>query len=253
MAAAAPINVHVDLKSLGQVQLALIQYRDSVLNVAMKTGATKGARRTLPTAKSTLKKHRRSQQLEKSLGVKYKAYRKGWVVLLGPRKYFRGSLPGLMSPNSTTIDPIKYAHILRGGRKEVHHNPAKSDAMPIFVRKLDRKKRKPWGIYAMQGGTGGHGTLPHRKAAKLSKSRMTTYGKPLGRGKGMSADRFRKVPGGWLLFSPYARRAPAYPWLDKAAPAYGSNIKASVIQEVQSELPRIAARVAARGGRPYRI
>lgn len=213
------IRVQPDLMSIRAVQDAIATLKYGIVNKAMKTGATKGARRTVPDAKSRLKAHKRTGQLEKSVSVKYKGYQKAWVVLLGPRKGFLGNNASWMSPNATRINPIKYAHIVEGGRgQEVRPRTAK--AMPIFVRKLDalKRSRASSGVPASR--------IPFRSAQKFGKSTFTTA----------STGRARKVPGGWLLFTRFARPAPPYPWLKPADTAFAANIVAGVESEVKAIL-----------------
>lgn len=229
MATKGAIPVKVSLANLPEVQGAYATIKVGYVNRLVKTGATKGARKTVPTVKSNLRKHRRFGQLEKSLGVKYAGYKLGWTVLLGPRRFFRGSSSTMMSPKAPTIDPAKYAHLLEGGRKEVESKRISLNgrgAMPIFVKRLD------------------FGIRP-RGGRLQSPGRLTTFGR---RGKKATADRFRKVPGGWLIFATRAKAAPAYPWLVKGANAYGSNIVASVKSEITNGLPSLVAKARA-GGR----
>lgn len=239
------ILVGVKLDGVPEVAAAMDTFRKSLVNRVMKSGATKGARRTLPPVKGNLDKHKRTGQLRRAEGVKFAGYRGGWTVLLGARKYFRGSFPGMMSPNATTVDPVKYAHLLEGGRSRPVYpgkrRPAK--ALPIFVRKLDVKKRKRTGFL-------GHGTMPRGKARRMPSSIGTQYGYKR-KGKTIQ-DRARRVPGGWLLFSMSAMPSLPRPWLSKEAGTYGRNIKSAVTSEVVSELPRLAAVARSQGRNPYK-
>lgn len=238
------IPVAVDVVGIPQVRKAYENIRTSIVTQLVKSGSVKGARQTIPTVKAKLQKHKRTGQLIRSEGVKYKGYKNAWVTLLGQRRYFRGSAPSWMSPNATTIDPNKYAHLLEGGRGHTTR-PDTAFSMPIFVRKLQPRLRKRTT----------KSRIPWRHARRFAKDRMTQYGYRRRQRNGVVRqiqDVARRVPGGWLLFSMYARPAPAYPFLDPAAPAYGQNIKNAVAQEVISRLPTVVARYAARGGNPYR-
>lgn len=212
------IRVQVDLQSIRAVQDAIATLKYGVVNRAMKAGATKGARRTIPAAKSRLKAHRRTGQLEKSLSVKYKGFPNAWVVLLGPRHGFLGNSTAWMSPSATRVNPVKYAHLLEGGRQRVE--PKTAAAMPIFVRKLDplRRSRAAKGTPA--------GKIPFRSALKFAGGTFTTK----------STGRARKVRGGWLLFSMYARQAKPYPWLKPADTTFAANIRDGVESEVKAIL-----------------
>lgn len=211
------IQVKVDLQSIRSVQDAIALQRSGI-GRAMRTGATKGARRTIPTAKSRLKAHRRTGQLEKSISVKYKGFKNAWVVLLGPRHGFLGNNSAWMSPNATRIDPVKYAHLLEGGRQQVA--PSQAKAMPIFVRKLDpaRRSRAAKGTPA--------GKIPFRSALKFAGGIFTRK----------STGQARKVAGGWLLFSKFARAAKPYPWIKPADTTFAANIRDGVEREVQAIL-----------------
>lgn len=211
------VRVKVDLLGIPELVDALDVFRQSLVNRVVKNGATKGARKTVPAVKSALAKNKRTGQLSKSIGVKYAGYRSGWTVLLGPRRFFRAQ-----TQLHGTVNPAKTAHLPEGGRKEVF--PTSGRPMPIFVRKLDARRIRNVTAFKRKGGT-----IINDKSGRA-----------------------RKVPGGWLLFSWGAKRAPAFDWLKGRRQEYGDNIKNAVVNEIQTELPRLAAQAVARGKNPYR-
>lgn len=91
-----------------------------------------GAKARLPTKTKYLGK--RSGLLRKSLGRKTKTYRQNGVVVgvVGPRKGFAKVIDG------KRVDPVKYAHLVEGGRKAVKANKAKvlSDGKQVFGTKV---------------------------------------------------------------------------------------------------------------------
>lgn len=216
---AAPIEVRVNLTGLPEAQRALREMPKKLASW-MKTGATKGARKTLPSVRSNIDPHNRTGQLKKSQGVKFKGFRGGWTVMLGARRYFRA-----MDPNRGTVDPAKYSHLTEGGRKNVRlgvntnkkgikgPSGTTAAAMPIFVKRVDPTLRRL------------------ADARKFGPNRLQTFGKP---GK---ADRFRKVPGGYIVFAMSAKSAPPVRQLKKSESEYGRNIESEVKTEIRSNLP----------------
>lgn len=215
----APIEVRVNLSGLPEAQRAMREMPNR-LAAWMKTGATKGARRTLPTVKGNIGPHNRTGQLKKSQGVKYKGFRDGWTVMLGARRYFRA-----MDQNRGVVDPAKYSHLTEGGRKTVRlgvktnkrgvKGPSNTTAaaMPIFVKRVDPNLRRK------------------ADSRKFGASQLQTFGKP---GK---ADRFRKVPGGYIVFAMSAKLARPVRQLKKSESEYGRNIESEVKTEIRSNLP----------------
>jgi hypothetical protein len=235
---AGSIDVRVNLANLPEVKRAIAAGSKKV-TAAMKSGATKGARKTLPAVKSNLAKQRRTGQLEKSQGVKFKGYGNGWTVMLGARKYFRSH-----DQNRGMVDPVKYGHLAESGRGPVQLGIKKNkkgvrglsgttgQAMPIFVKKFDPTKRDPAGVHPM-GGPITNGKYTGRS---FGANRLVTYGRKGAKG-GAGLDRFRRVPGGFLVFSKNAKKATGTKWLAKEQTNFGNNIQAGVTQEIQNKIP----------------
>lgn len=116
-----------------------------VANRVLKSAVGKVARKAQKTAKSRIKA-KRLGLLSKAIGYLYRTYKKGtvWVYVIGPRKGFRQRVDAMPQRAqkklirllgkrkrrkltdaqvrilvAKSVDPVKYAHLVEGGRKAV--------------------------------------------------------------------------------------------------------------------------------------
>jgi HK97 gp10 family phage protein len=110
---AAKVKFRIESAAVAELADKLAQMDRKAARVALKKGVNEATKIVLWDAKA--RTPRRSGQLRKSLGRLVKTYRGGAIVagIVGPRKGFRVQWRGKY------IDPVKYAHLVEFGRKEV--------------------------------------------------------------------------------------------------------------------------------------
>lgn len=115
-------RAYVDPTSDRAVRAALEGIKAGVRNKVVKGGVGKVARMGAKQAKASIPKGP-TGAYKAAIGVKYQSYRKAavWVFVIGARK-------GMARPNPrpfakgyspATFDPVKYGHLVEGGRKSV--------------------------------------------------------------------------------------------------------------------------------------
>lgn len=155
----AKVRVSVEVRGGPELAAALAGVKAGVANRVMKAAGRKQAAKAAKVAKAHLR-GQRTGQLKRSIGAVYRAYRKSkvWVFVVGPRKGFRTQVAAV--PKSARnrlirvlgkqrgrtvsgrqvhrivgkyVDPVKYAHLVEGGRKAVSPVKAKVLADGAFV------------------------------------------------------------------------------------------------------------------------
>jgi hypothetical protein len=111
------IRTGLEVRGLPEVRAALAGVKDGVQNRVVKKGLDAVAKPTLKKAKA-YERRKRTRQLQKSLGIRPRAYGRGatrnYVVVVGPRRGFT-----IVGPDGRRIDPAKYGHLVEKGRKAV--------------------------------------------------------------------------------------------------------------------------------------
>lgn len=109
-------TVKFDVRGLPEVKAAFEGVKAGVQNRVLKAALRKVASTANKTAKSGVT-GRRTGQLKRSVGLVYRAYRKGggFAFVVGPRKGFK-----VINPETgKNVDPVFYAHLVEGGRRAV--------------------------------------------------------------------------------------------------------------------------------------
>lgn len=128
-------RANVDPTSSRQVQAALEGIKDGIRNKVVKGGVGKSARQAAKQAKASIPKGP-TGAYKAAVGTKYKSYRKAtvWVFVVGPRK-------GMARPNPrpfakgyspAAFDPVRYGHLVEGGRKSV--GPVRARFLRFYPR-----------------------------------------------------------------------------------------------------------------------
>ncbi len=224
-------NLRVRVSGVAQVREALRAVKDEVAGPLMLRGVQAGCRKVVPVVRQNLSRNRLTSATTRSIGVKVQKFRdgQGAIGLVGPRRYHRILHPAFgyrsrglwRQTNPGTTDPPKILHLIEGGRKAVR--PTKAKVLALVVPRLDGR-RKP-GI-AIAGG----------EARKLGKKPTPP----------------KRVPGGFLIFARSAGPAREFRPMRNSLPAMQQNAVAGVVALVQRDLPRIAAKAAARGRSIFR-
>lgn len=107
------MKMKVDGAAIAKLAAKLGQIDRKIARKALKQGINEITKNVLWTAKSLVPK--RTGQLRRSLGRIVKVYRGGSTVvgIVGPRKGFKIVI------NGVPINPVKYAHLVEFGRREV--------------------------------------------------------------------------------------------------------------------------------------
>ena len=194
-----------------EVAAAIRGVKAGVANRVLKSAVSKQARKATKIAKSKLKGGR-TGQLAKSIGYVYRVYRSKtiWVYVIGPRKGYRMRIDALPERSQKrlvrllgkrkrrkltaaqtrillqkTVDPVKYAHLVEGGRKSVKPRARKilSDRTTVFGKQARAVGAKPFmrpAATAIQSS--GAEVLAdvkagiEREAAKYAKKGKSIYG-----------------------------------------------------------------------------
>jgi HK97 gp10 family phage protein len=111
--ASAKVKLRVESKAIASLAARLAQVDRKAARKAIKAGVNEVTQAVLWDAKALVPK--RTGLLRKSLGRKVKSYRGGAVItgIIGPRKGFRTMINGVF------VNPVKYAHLVEYGRREV--------------------------------------------------------------------------------------------------------------------------------------
>lgn len=128
-------RAYVDPASDRAVRAALEGVKQGVRNKVVKGGVGKAARMAARRAKASIPKGP-TGAYKASIGVKFKSYRGAavWVYVIGPRK-------GMARPNPrpfakgyspASFDPVRYGHLVEGGRKAV--GPAAARFLRFYPR-----------------------------------------------------------------------------------------------------------------------
>jgi HK97 gp10 family phage protein len=109
----AKIKMRIESKAIAALAGRLAEIDRKIARKALKAGINEVSKAVLWDAKSLVPK--RTGLLRKSLGRKIKSYRNGAVIvgIIGPRKGFR------LVINGVPVNPVKYAHLVEFGRREV--------------------------------------------------------------------------------------------------------------------------------------
>ena len=138
-------SVKVGLAGQKDVAAALAGVKAGVRNRVLKAAAGKQARKAAKVAKGALVPHR-TGQLKRAISYVYRSYKSGkvWVYVAGPRKGFKVRVSDLTAAGQRAalrklgkkrraglterqalkfvqsyVDPVKYGHLVEGGRKPV--------------------------------------------------------------------------------------------------------------------------------------
>ena len=130
----AKIKMRIESSAINELVAKLASIDRKIGRKALKDGINEGTKVVTADAKAGVP--RRTGQLRKSIGRKVWVKKGGAVIygLVGPRKGFRTLYQGKY------IDPVKYAHLVEFGRREVVAGVAKG---------------KPTGKKVLSSGKGG--------------------------------------------------------------------------------------------------
>ncbi len=128
-------RAQIDPASSHAVRAALEGIKQGVRNKVVKGGVGKAARIAAKQVKASIPKGP-TGAYKAAVGVKYKSYRSAavWVFVVGARK-------GMARPNPrpfakgyspAAFDPVKYGHLVEGGRKAVA--PARARMLRFYPR-----------------------------------------------------------------------------------------------------------------------
>ena len=109
----ARVKMRIESHAIKSLVEKLAGLDRKVARKALKAGINDGTKAVLWDAKA--RTPRRTGLLRKSLGRKVKSYRGGAVIVgvIGPRRGFRMVIDG------KPVNPVKYAHLVEYGRREV--------------------------------------------------------------------------------------------------------------------------------------
>lgn len=109
----AKVKMRIESQAVANLVKRLAALDRKVARKALKAGVNEVTKNVLWDAKSLVPK--RTGLLRKSLGRKVKSYRGGAIIvgIIGPRRGFRTVY------NGVPINPVKYAHLVEYGRREV--------------------------------------------------------------------------------------------------------------------------------------
>lgn len=109
------ISVSVDVFGIPEVNSALEGVKVGVRNRVVKGAMRQLASKANKKAKDGLQRHR-TKQLHRSLGIKYRSYKKGqiWTFVIGARRGFKAR-----DKDGRNVNPVHYAHLVERGRSAV--------------------------------------------------------------------------------------------------------------------------------------
>lgn len=151
----AKLRVTVGLAGQEGVAAAFEGVKQGVKNKVLKSACRKQAGKATKVAKGMLSR-KRTGRLAKAIGYLYRTYKRGtvWLYVVGPKKGFRVRVSDLTAAGQkqalnrlgrakgrrakltpmqaqkfldSYVDPVKYAHLVEGGRKAVR--PVKKKTM----------------------------------------------------------------------------------------------------------------------------
>lgn len=123
--ATATLTATVDVRSRRDVAAALAGVKAGVQNRVVKAAVAKVARLAAKAVKKGAPASR-TGALKRSIGTSYKSRPKAgqWTYKAGPRKGFTTT-----TTDGRKVNPVNYAHLVEGGRKEVR--PKRKSALRI--------------------------------------------------------------------------------------------------------------------------
>lgn len=183
-------TIRGELSGLEQVVGKLTRLRQGARNKILRKGLDQGTKPVLASAKG--KTPRGTGLLKRSMTRKVKVYgaNANAVGLVGPRTRLKGVVNITLADGSTktrTVDPVRYSHLVEGGRKAVRAAAGKA-LMGIALGRVTR------------AGAVQRTTLTNR----AGKSRVTTTHQLRGAGSAWYAKSVRPARGQHFLASAWS-------------------------------------------------
>lgn len=232
------IIVQTNVRGYPAVQAAYRDFKDQYINRLVKTGAGKAGRKTVPGVKSATKPGHRTGILESSRGMKQKSYRRSkvWVVLVGARHGFGGTLPFWGK-----VDPTKYDHLFEGGRNRVRagtrtvRKPASIGGRRVMVNVRQKTNAK---VLAMKM------KIPPKakRKGRVNKKHIQRQIRKRTGIKRLYVRGARKVLGGYIVYAKVAKAVAGRKPVERNMTNFATNAQTCITSEIRTGIPKILAK-----------